>query len=108
MAATAVIAGVAIASTTVSAVSSNQARQDAKGVAGKQERAQAAAAKELKDKQLTDQATSEREAIRARARALRAGVGGRKSTILTSPTGIPGGAAADGSGGGAGKTLIGA
>lgn len=99
-----ITAGVVIAAASATyGVANSEAQKRTARIAGdRQQQAQDKAEKQLKDKQLLDQATTERDAVRARQRTLQEAQGGRRSTILTSPTGLPGNPAPV-----AGKTLIG-
>lgn len=103
MAATAVLGGIALAGLGVGAAQSADQKRSARITADRQQQAQQKAEKQLADQQTLDKANTEREAFRARQRVLAQSQGGRKSTILTSPTGLPGQPAPL-----AGKTLIGA
>lgn len=89
----AIIGGVLAATATYQAVSANQAKQDAKGVANEQEdnankatqavKAQTQAANDAGANQVTQDAAKNRQ------QQIMGAAGGRGSTILTSPLGAP-------------------
>lgn len=88
-----ITAGAAVLGLGYGVYSGEQQKDQAKKAYNSQQQAQDKAQKQLRDKQYLDAATAAREATKARQRAASATTGGRKSTILTSPTGLPGVAA---------------
>lgn len=86
-----VIAAVtAVAGTTYGVVQGEEQKRQTRLAGDRQNNAQVKAEKQLQEKQAQDAGDAEQQAMLARQRALGIGKTGRRSTILTSPTGVPG------------------